>query len=94
MIKFEKDNFITYFKTAEEAAQWLIDEWNRGSEFESILENEFYTFENWLNERYTTYDLLLMGYTYGELHEDYFNSLAYDIYHDNIQYFERVEDEE
>ena len=94
MIKFEKDIFITYFKTAEDAAEWLVEEWDKGGEFANILENEFYTFGYWLNDHYTAIDILTMGYTYNELYEEYFEGLAYDIYHDNITYFERVEDEE
>ena len=94
MIKFEKDNYIMYFKTAEDAAQWLVEEWDAGGEFESILEDEFYTFGYWLSDHYSALDILTMQYTYEELYEEYMEGLVYDIYHDNICYFERVEDEE
>ena len=94
MIKFEKDNYIMYFNTAEDAAQWLVEEWDKGGEFASILDNKFYTFSYWLNDHYSAMDILIMKYTYAELFEEYIEGLAYNIYHNNICYFERVEDEE
>ena len=94
MIKFEKDNYIMYFKTAEDAAQWLVEEWDKEGEFANILENEFYTFGHWLNDHYNALDILIMKYTYEELYEEYMEGLAYDISHENLAYFERVEDEE
>ena len=94
MIKFEKNDYIMYFNTAEDAAQWLVNEWDTGGDFCSVLENEFYTFGYWLNDHFSALDILIMKYTYEELHEEYMEGLAYDIYHENLAYFKRVEDEE
>ena len=93
MIKFEKDNYIMYFKTAEDAAEWLISEWEVLGRFGDILADEDLTFGCWLNDHYNALDILTMGYTYDELYEEYLEGLVYDIYNDNVPYFERVEDE-
>ena len=94
MIKFDNGAVTKYFETAEDAAKWLVDEWDNDGEFAYLLENEFYTFGYWLNDHYTAIDILTIGYTYNELYEDYFEGLVYDVGHDYVTYFKRVEDKE
>lgn len=93
MIKFEKDNEITFFATAEEAVEWLENEYNENGKYAELLEEVAVPFAWWVNDRYTAYDILSDPeyYTYNSLHEDWASNLAYDIFHNYIPYFTNME---
>lgn len=89
MIRFEKDNKITYFKDAEAAAEWLETKWDEGDEeFGQILEDEYTPFAFWVNDNWTAMDILMDNdFNYEDLHNEWLAELAYQIYHNGIEGF-------
>ena len=72
MIKFEKDNYIMYFDCAETAAEWLVEQHEKGGDFD-IISDYYDEFEYWLNDRYTAYEILKYptDYSLEEIHEQW-----------------------
>lgn len=58
MFKFEKDGYVKYFETAEETAEWLIQQADECSELDILYDVEE-SFDWWLNENFTAYDILM-----------------------------------
>lgn len=89
MIKFEKDNYIMYFKDADAAAAWLAKEYDEGGQFEDLLNEVSDSFGRWVNEHWSAYDILCEPhhFNYDELYAEWLEALAYDIHHNYIEYF-------
>ena len=93
MIKFEKDNEITFFATAEDVVEWLENEYEKGGRYADLLAEVAETFPHWVNSNYSAYEILTDPeyYTYASLHEDWASELAYDIFHNYILYFTNMD---
>lgn len=96
MIKFEKDNYIMYFEDADKAAEWVINQYENGGEFEDILEDIYEDFGGWVNDQFTAYDILSdkAHYDFDELWKEWAEDLAYGIYHNHFDYFTNEDKEE
>ena len=70
MIKFERDNEITYFKDAEATLEWLIENYYKGNEYD-LLSEYCCCFPAWVNHNYNAMEILLDPeyYTYNYLYE-------------------------
>ena len=92
MIKFEKDNEITFFATAEEVVEWLENEYKSGGRYAELLEEISEPFHWWVNDHWSAYDILSdpEWYTYDSLHQDWVSELAYDIRNGYMPYFSVV----
>ena len=80
MIKFERDNVITYFKDAEAALAWLIENYNKGNDYD-LLSEYGYCFPAWVNLNYNAMDILLDPeyYNYNDLYEMWEDEVMSDI---------------
>ena len=92
MIKFERDNKITYFKDAEAVLEWLIENYNEGNEYD-LLSEYSYCFPAWVNQNYNAMDILLEPnyYTYDYLYELWEEEITSDInsgWFDELQFME------
>ena len=89
MIKFEKDNYIMYFEDADQAAEWVIDQYENGGEFEGILEDIYTDFGSWVNDNWTAYDILSepTHYIFDELWDEWKANIAHDIHYNLFDYF-------
>ena len=97
MIKFEKDNKIIYFKNAEEAAQWLIDQYHGfNNEYNELLEEIYVIFEDWVNDQWSAYDILcsLSHWDYEYIYNEWMQGLIFNIQENNLSYFTNEVEEE
>ena len=80
MIKFERDNEITYFKDAETALEWLIENYNKGNDYD-LLSEYCCCFPAWVNQNYNAMDILLDPeyYNYNDLYEMWEDEMCSDI---------------
>ena len=80
MIKFERDNKITYFKDAEAALEWLIENYNKGNEYD-LLSDYSSSFPAWVNQNYSAMEILLNPdyCSYDNLYELWKEDTIYDI---------------
>ena len=95
MIKFEKNNYITYFDNEEDAAEWLIEEYENYGQFDII--REYYDdFIYWVNDNFSAYDILTSvpgDYTLENVREDWERYIKWNIKDGNYEEF-TVEEEE
>ena len=95
MIKFEKNNYITYFEDEENAAEWLIEEYENYGQFDII--REYYDdFIYWVNDNFSAYDILTSvpgDYTLENVREDWERYIKWNIRDGNYEEF-TVEEEE
>ena len=95
MIKFERDNEITYFKDAEAVLEWLIRNYEKGNKYD-LLSDYCCCFPAWVNQNYNAMEILLDPeyYNYNSLYELWEEEVMIDIragYFDELQ---RMEDED
>lgn len=96
MIKFERDGEITYFKDARAALEWLVENYNKGNDYD-LLSDYCCCFPAWVNHRYCAMDILLDPdyYNYNDLYEMWEEEMMSDIDCGCFDELERVwEDEE
>ena len=95
MIKFEKNNYITYFDNEEDAAEWLIEEYENYGQFDII--REYYDdFIYWVNDNFSAYDILTSvpgDYTLENVREDWERYIKWNIRDGNYEEF-TIEEEE
>ena len=95
MIKFEKNNYITYFEDEENAAEWLIEEYENYGQFDII--REYYDdFIYWVNDNFSAYDILTSvpgDYTLENVREDWERYIKWNIRDGNYEEF-TIEEEE
>ena len=95
MIKFEKNNYITYFEDEEDAAEWLIEEYENYGKFDII--REYYDdFIYWVNDNFSAYDILTSvpgDYTLENVREDWERYIKWNIRDGNYEEF-TIEEEE
>ena len=89
MIRFEKDNYIMFFKDADIAAEWVINQYENCGDFEGILEDIYKDFGSWVNDQWTAYDILSESthYNFDELWDEWKSILAHGIQHNHFDYF-------
>lgn len=93
MIKFERDNVITYFKDAEAALEWLIENYKKGNDYD-LLSEYCYCFPAWVNQNYNAMDILLDPeyYNYNDLYEMWEEEVMSDIRCGHFDELEVMED--
>ena len=96
MIKFEKDNYVMYFEDADKAAEWVINQYENGDEFEDVLQDIYKDFGTWVNDQWTAYDILSESthYYFDELWDEWARDLAYGIHHNYFDYFTNEDKDE
>ena len=89
MIKFERDNEITYFKDAEAVLEWLIENYDNMNEYDLLSEYSC-CFPAWVNGNYCAFDILLdpVYYTYEYLYELWKEEVLCDI---NTGWFDELQ---
>ena len=95
MIKFEKNNYITFFEDEEDAAEWLIEEYENYGQFD-IIREYFDDFIYWVNDNFSAYDILTSvpgDYTLENVREDWERYIKWNIRDGNYEEF-TVEEEE
>ena len=76
MIKFEKDNYLIYFKDEEAVIEWLIDNHNSDNPQFDLLDWYDCDFHFWVNDNYTAMDILDYHLTREDLVEDWRDALG------------------
>lgn len=89
MIKFERDGKITYFKDAEAALEWLIENYHKCNEYDLLSEYSC-SFPNWVNQNYSAMEILLNPEycTYNCLYELWEEEVISDI---NLGWFDELQ---
>ena len=67
----------------------MVEQFDKGGRFEDLLADIYQTFSGWINDNYTTYDIVCepQCFKYDELYNEWFYELAYEIYHNELDYF-------
>ena len=89
MIKFERDNEITYFKDAEAVLEWLIENYHQGNKYDLLSEYSC-CFPAWVNQNYNAMEILLdpVYYNYNDLYELWCKEVMIDI---NTGWFDELQ---
>ena len=96
MIKFERDNERTYFKDAEAALEWLIENYHKGNQYDLLSEYSC-CFPAWVNQNYNAMEILLDPeyYNYNDMYELWEEEVLSDIragWFDELQPMEEDDD--
>ena len=95
MIKFERDGEITYFKDAEAALEWLVENYNKGNDYD-LLSDYCCCFPAWVNQNYNAMDILLdpQYCNYNYLYELWEEEVMSDIRNGWFDELQLMEDED